>query len=221
MSSKNSSAMPLQPSSLRELEGLPDRQRRLLLRAGLGLSVGGSALLTACGGGNDGGDDADTRSGGTPAAAPAKVSSFALAVLPDTQFYSRYATTDENLQFQRKYGSTPYIAQTKWIADNAASLRIPFTIHLGDVVDQQGKPLQWQVADSAMKVLESAKMPYSILAGNHDVISDVDYVDASSQSANTDAQRNLAKEPYLQAFPTTRAQQQSTFGGRDPSGFHE
>lgn len=213
--------MPLQPSSLRELEGLPDRQRRLLLRAGLGLSVGGSALLTACGGGNDGGDDADTSSGGTPAAAPAKVSSFALAVLPDTQFYSRYATTDENLQFQRKYGSTPYIAQTKWIADNATSLRIPFTIHLGDVVDQQGKPLQWQVADSAMKVLESAKMPYSILAGNHDVISDVDYVDASSQSANTDAQRNLAKEPYLQAFPTTRAQQQSTFGGRDPSGFHE
>ena len=159
--------------------------------------------------------------GRTPAGAPAQVSSFALAVLPDTQFYSRYATTDENLQFQRKYGSTPYVAQTKWIADNAAALRIPFTIHLGDVVDQQGKPLQWQVADSAMKVLESAKMPYSILAGNHDVISDVDYVDASSQSANTDAQRNLAKEPYLQAFPTTRAQQQSTFGGRDPSGFHE
>jgi len=222
MSSKHPSALSLPLSSLRQLEGLPDRQRRLLLRAGLGLSLGGAALLTACGGGddNDGGSGPDA-GGGTPAGTPAQVSSFALAVLPDTQFYSRYATTDENLQFQRKYGSTPYVAQTKWIADNAAALRIPFTIHLGDVVDQQGKPLQWQVADSAMKVLESAKMPYAILAGNHDVISDVDYVDASSQSANTDAQRNLAKEPYLQAFPTTRAQQQSTFGGRDPSGFHE
>ncbi|TXD94958.1 modulator protein [Mitsuaria sp. TWR114] len=222
MSSKHPSASSLPLSSLRQLEGLPDRQRRLLLRAGLGLSLGGASLLTACGGGdnNDGGSGPDA-GGGTPAGTPAQVSSFALAVLPDTQFYSRYATTDENLQFQRKYGSTPYVAQTKWIADNAAALRIPFTIHLGDVVDQQGKPLQWQVADSAMKVLESAKMPYSILAGNHDVISDVDYVDASSQSANTDAQRNLAKEPYLQAFPTTRAQQQSTFGGRDPSGFHE
>jgi len=222
MSSKHPSDSSLPLSSLRQLEGLPDRQRRLLLRAGLGLSLGGASLLTACGGGddNDGGSGPDA-GGGTPAGTPAQVSSFALAVLPDTQFYSRYATTDENLQFQRKYGSTPYVAQTKWIADNAASLRIPFTIHLGDVVDQQGKPLQWQVADSAMKVLESAKMPYSILAGNHDVISDVDYVDASSQSANTDAQRNLAKEPYLQAFPTTRAQQQSTFGGRDPSGFHE
>ncbi|WP_343639467.1 LamG-like jellyroll fold domain-containing protein [Roseateles sp.] len=223
MSSKPSSATPLSLSSLRELEGLPDRQRRLLLRAGLGLSLGGSAVLSACGGGGGNGSDNGGDASGNPAQGPgtAQVNSFALAVLPDTQFYSRYATTDENLQFQRKYGSTPFVAQTKWIADNAAALRIPFTIHLGDVVDQQGKPLQWQVADSAMKVLEAAKMPYAILAGNHDVISDVDYVDASSQSANTDAQRNLAKEPYLQAFPTTRAQQQATFGGRDPSGFHE
>jgi hypothetical protein len=154
MSSKNPSA-PLSPvSSLRELEGLPDRQRRLLLRAGLGLSVGGSALLAACGGGGD-----SSSSEGTQGPTATTVSSFALAVLPDAQFYARYATTDENLQFQRKYGSTPYVAQTKWIADNAAELRIPFTIHLGDVVDQQGKPLQWQVADAAMKVLESAKMP--------------------------------------------------------------
>ena len=219
MSSKTPSAKLSLISSLRDLEGLPDRQRRLLLRAGLGLSMGGSALLAACGGGSDSSDASSTE--GTQNPTSSTVSSFALAVLPDTQFYSRYATTDENLQFQRKYGSTPYIAQTKWIVDNAAALRIPFTIHLGDVVDQQGKPLQWQIADSAMKVLESAKMPYSILAGNHDVISDVDYVDASSQSADTDAQRNLAKEPYLQTFPTTRAQQQATFGGRDPSGFHE
>ncbi|WP_082926513.1 LamG-like jellyroll fold domain-containing protein [Cupriavidus sp. D384] len=216
---------PALPLDTRALEGIPDRQRRLLLRAGLGMSLGGSAaLLAACGGG----DDAPAGSSATPGATapggttPAgKVSSFALAVLPDTQFYSRYATTDENLQFQRKYGSTPFLAQTKWITQNAASFRIPFTIHLGDVVDQQGKPLQWQIADEAMNVLERANAPYSILAGNHDVISDVDYVNASSQASNTDAQRNLANEPYLKTFPTTRAQRQTTFGGRDPSGFHE
>ena len=218
MSSKNSSAGSPTLPSLRDLEGLPDRQRRLLLRASLGLAMGGPALLAACGGSGDSGSAA---AAGTPDSTANTVSSFALAVLPDTQFYSRYATTDENLQFQRKYGSTPYIEQTKWIADNAAALRIPFAIHLGDVVDQQGKARQWQVADSAMKVLESAKVPYSILAGNHDVVSDIDYVDASSQSANTDAQRNLSQEPYLQTFPTTRAEQQSTFGGRDPTGFHE
>ncbi len=56
---------------------------------------------------------------------PAATTSFALAVLPDTQFYSRYATTDESQQFQRKYGSTPFDAQTRWIADNAAAYNIP------------------------------------------------------------------------------------------------
>jgi len=55
MSSKNPRATSSTVSSLRELEGLPDRQRRLLLRAGLGLSMGGSALLAACGGGGDSG----------------------------------------------------------------------------------------------------------------------------------------------------------------------
>jgi len=210
------------PVNTRSLEGIPDRQRRLLLKAGLGMSLGTSALLAACGGGDDGTPSTNpggTTPGGTTPST--NVSSFALAVLPDTQFYSRYATTDENLQFQRKYGSTPFLAQTKWIAQNAANFRIPFTIHLGDVVDQQGKPNQWLIADEAMEVLESSKMPYSILAGNHDVISDVDYVNAASQASNTDAQRNLANEPYLKTFPTTRAQRQATFGGRDPSGFHE
>ncbi len=89
------------------------------------------------------------------------------------------------------------------------------------MVDQQGKPQQWAIADEAMKALEAARAPYSILAGNHDVISDVDYVNAASQSSNTDAQRNLANEPYLKWFPTSRSQKQATFGGRDTTGFHE
>lgn len=73
------------------------------------------------------------------------LNSFSIAVLPDTQFYSRYATTDESQQFQKTYGSTPFDAQTQWIADNAAKYGIRFVIHLGDVVDQQGKPNQWIV----------------------------------------------------------------------------
>lgn len=224
-------------NKLKQMEGLPDAQRRMLLRAGLGISVGGSALLlAACGSdsegsnfsvdGKDGSGAAegpgnpgtDSESGGV---AVSKVSSFTLAVLPDTQFYSRYATTDENTQFQNKYGSTPYEAQTKWIVEQAAALKIPFTVHLGDVVDQQGKPAQWVVADKAMRILENADMPYSILAGNHDVINAYEYVDAGSQWSGTDAQRNLAAEPYLANFPASRAAKQATFGGRDSSGFHE
>ncbi|MBY4948160.1 metallophosphoesterase [Cupriavidus respiraculi] len=212
-------------------KALPDARRRGLLKAGLGASLmpmGASMLLAACGGD---GDDAPAGNPaapapGTPAnpapetpAAPQTVSSFAVAVLPDTQFYSRYATVAENDQFRRKFNSEPFQAQTHWVADNAAALNIPFLIHLGDVVDQQNKPDQWAVADVAMKVLESAKVPYSILAGNHDVITDIDY--SGDQSTGTDAQRTLANEPYLKTFSPARAQQQATFGGRDPSGFHE
>lgn len=149
----------------------------------------------------------------------AATSSFALVAMPDTQFYSRYATAAEGNQFMTRYGSEPYAAQTRWLADHAKALNIPFVIHLGDIVDQQNKPAQWGVADAAMKTLEAAKLPYSILAGNHDVINGCGF--NGVQNDCTDAQRNLANEPYLKTFPKSRAQKQATFKGRDASGFHE
>lgn len=222
------------PQLANNLPALPiaaDPRRRSLLKAGFGatlLPVGGSLLLSACSSDDD--DPAAPGTSGTqpqpqpqpePPPQPVNISSFAVAVLPDTQFYSRYATDAENQQFMRKYGSEPFKAQTQWVADHSKSLGIPFLIHLGDVVDQQSKPDQWKVAGAAMAILEDAKVPYSILAGNHDVILDRDYVDASSQGSATDAQRNLANEPYLKTFSADRAKNQATFGGRDPSGFHE
>lgn len=199
--------------------------RRNLLRAGIGatlLPIGGSLLLAGCNSSSDDDDDA-VPAKPQPQPQPALASTFALAVLPDTQFYSRYATDAENQQFMRKYGSEPFQAQTRWVAQHAAALNIPFLAHLGDVVDQQGKPDQWKVASAAMKVLEDAKVPYSILAGNHDVIMDRDYVDESSQKngKETDELRDRALEPYLKNFGRDRAKQQATFGGRDASGFHE
>ena len=206
----------------------PARRQMLKLGASL-LTVGGSgALLAACGGGNDGNTfvpgplPAPAPTPAPPAPAPpaaAKISSFALAVMPDTQFYARYATAAESDQYDQRFGSAPFAAQTKWIAANARALNIPFTIHLGDVVDQVGKPDQWKVADAAMKVLEDAKLPYSVLAGNHDVLNDVDY--SLDPVGGTDATRTPANEPYIQWFGTGRAQKQATFGARDPSGFHE
>lgn len=183
--------------------------RRAMLRGAAGLSA------LAAGGGLLGAVDT------AEAAEPSVVTSFAIAVLPDTQFYARYATTDEGQQFQANYGSTPFDAQTDWIARHAQAFNIPFVIHLGDVVDQQNKPNQWRVADAAMQKLETAGVPYSILAGNHDVINDYDYHRPSDQGFGTDAQRNLASEPYLQWFPKQRAARQATFLERDPSGFHE
>ncbi|WP_229261415.1 LamG-like jellyroll fold domain-containing protein [Duganella margarita] len=199
----------------KHMDAAQDAQRRSLLKLGLasGLSVGG--LLSGCGGDSAG-------AAGNSAVTPppnTQISSFALAVLPDTQFYSRYATSSESNQYERHYGNEPYAAQTNWVARNAQALNIPFLIHLGDVVDQVGKPEQWKVADSAMQVLEAAKVPYSILAGNHDVLNDIDY--DSDPTKGTDTQRVLANEPYLQWFSARRAQRQATFGARDDTGFHE
>jgi 3',5'-cyclic AMP phosphodiesterase CpdA len=201
--------------------------RRTVLRSAAGLSMLplGAGLLSGCDEGGDANFTAATASGDASLLAeskmPAATTSFTVAVLPDTQFYSRYATAEGGNQFARKYGSEPFAAQTKWIVDNAAAYNIPFIIHLGDVVDQVGKPDQWKVADAAMKQLEAAKIPYSVLAGNHDVLTDYEYRGAWDQSSGTDVNRNLASEPYLTWFPKTRAAAQATFRERDSTGFHE
>ncbi|WP_323959535.1 fibronectin type III domain-containing protein [Arthrobacter sp. JZ12] len=151
-----------------------------------------------------------------PAATAEQISSFTLGVLPDTQFYSRYATSDEGRQFQARYGTEPFSAQTGWLVDAQDELGIPFVTHLGDVVDQANKPQQWEVADAAMKVLEAGNLPYSVLAGNHDVLSPCEGGEWCSE-----LNRNLNAEPFPRTFSKTRAANQATFGGRDATGFHE
>src|SRR5262249_38486003 len=105
----------------------------------------------------------------TAHAAEGDRSSFLLGVLPDTQFYSRYSTAGAGELFMNHYGSEPYAEQTKWLVANKTNLEIPFVTHLGDIVDRVGTTQEWQVADEAMKIMETGGLPYSILAGNHDV----------------------------------------------------
>ncbi|WP_202969358.1 LamG-like jellyroll fold domain-containing protein [Leifsonia sp. ALI-44-B] len=160
---------------------------------------------------------AETAAAASPvaaAAAPAPgattdASRFTLAVLPDTQFYSRYSAD----QFIPRYGDDPFSVQTDWLAKNADALQIPFVTHLGDVVDRVGVNNEWIAADNAMKNLDEAKLPYSILAGNHDV--------RDSNDNLFDDQYNLANEPFLKWFGPNRAQNVSTFQGSDPTGFNQ
>lgn len=182
------------------------------------------------------------------------ISSFSLAVLPDTQFYDRYASKTGNKLYQSNYSGiaaqydNPFKTQTQWIVANKSSLNIPFTIHLGDVVDQDAyyssegtSPWttatdfisnnqltngtvvrEWDLASQAMQVLENAKCPYSICAGNHDVTSmGPDFSGNNSDGYQDGGSYRQGTQPYLQIFPTARASQQSTFGGRHSSGFHE
>ncbi len=147
----------------------------------------------------------------TAAAAPEDelASRFTFAVLPDTQFYSRYSAD----QFLPRYGSDPYRTQTAWLAENADDLHIPFVAHLGDVVDRVTVPGEWEAADVAMENLENADVPYSILAGNHDVRNSDDSLD--------DTDYDLTQEPYMQWFGTERAASQSSYGGSDATGFSQ
>jgi len=145
----------------------------------------------------------------TASAAPTDdlASRFTFAVLPDTQFYSRYSAD----QFVPRYGTDPFATQTRWIADNADELRIPFTAHLGDIVDRATVENEWKAADAAMKVLDDADAPYSILPGNHDV----------TNSGVRDTELNHASEPFTTWFGAARAAEQSTYGGSDPTGLSQ
>ncbi|SDZ54237.1 LamG-like jellyroll fold domain-containing protein [Herbiconiux ginsengi] len=136
-------------------------------------------------------------------------SRFTLAVLPDTQFYSRYSAD----QFQPRYGKDPYQVQTEWLAANRDALNIPFVTQLGDIVDQSWQEREWVAADDAMKTLDDAKLPYSTAPGNHDVRDSNDDLD--------DTEYDLSQEPFLRWFGPDRAKNVSTYEDSDPTGLSQ
>jgi hypothetical protein len=87
---------------------------------------------------------------------------FTLIVLPDTQFYAR----DNSGIFE---------AQTQWIVNNKNLMNIVYVPHLGDCVDTANITAQWDVANTAMSLIENPAttglihgLPYGIAVGNHD-----------------------------------------------------
>ncbi|NEG88554.1 Ig-like domain-containing protein [Bifidobacterium aerophilum] len=134
-------------------------------------------------------------------------SRFTMAVIPDTQFYSRYS--DSN--FVPEYGKNPFDVQTQWIADHKNDFDIRFTTQLGDIVDQYWKDNEWQAADKAMKTLDDTNTPYSILPGNHDV----------TNADVNDNQLDYKNEPFVKWFGPNRAQHVSTYQGSDSTGMSQ
>lgn len=143
---------------LDNLATMPEQKRRKLL--GLMLAspaLGMASMLQGCGGGSDdGGSDAGSASSSSSSASSAsssssssesaseaaKISAFTLMMLPDTQFYPRYACEYMGELYQSFYDDmsgqydNPMKTQTQWIVRNASTLNTAFTMHLGDVVDQ-------------------------------------------------------------------------------------
>lgn len=124
-------------------------------------------------------------------------STFSLAILPDTQKYSRYDVS-------------MFDTQTQWIKDNSIQKDIAFTMHLGDIVDRVNQDYEWKNASHSIEILDSANIPYSILAGNHDILN----------RGENDSERDQENEPFLYYFPVKRTQHDSARSGYSPSAFN-
>lgn len=107
---------------------------------------------------------------------------FAFAWETDTQYYS-----EEFFQH--------YLNMNNWIVDNKDKLNIRYVIHTGDIVDDFDMMYEWDNADKAMKILDDAKIPYGVLAGNHDI-----------------AAGAMEYENYQKYFGADRVKDQPTFG---------
>lgn len=108
---------------------------------------------------------------------------FSFVWMSDTQYYS-----ETYFQYYRD--------NVAWIRDNLDEYKIKYVIHTGDIVDESDKEYQWLEADKNMKVLDDAKIPYGVLAGNHDV----------------DHQKGSYLD-YWKWFGEDRFKDQPTFGG--------
>ncbi|WP_159448817.1 S-layer homology domain-containing protein [Demequina sp. NBRC 110053] len=140
-----------------------------------------------------------------PAAATVEDGSsrFTVAVLPDTQFYSRYSAA----QFEPKYGTDPFEVQTRWIVEHDEELNTAFTLHLGDVVDQEWVAGEWAAANRAISALEEGDAPFSILPGNHDV----------ANPGQRGSEQNASN--YLTHFPSSRAEAGATWVASHQNGY--
>jgi hypothetical protein len=61
-----------------------------------------------------------------------------------------------------------------------------------------------------MSILDMYELPYSIQAGNHDLLN----------ASQNDMERDSRREPFLNYFPAELIQDQPTYGGQSRSGFN-
>ena len=103
----------------------------------------------------------------TPVKAPGRFDThsprFAIAVLPDTQYLFDADCSDPR----------PLRETFRYLVDERATDNIAFMTHLGDVTEHGSADEIGRAAD-AFRVIDAGTVPYSVLAGNHDVASNTD-----------------------------------------------
>ncbi|MFD5518931.1 LamG-like jellyroll fold domain-containing protein [Streptomyces sp. NPDC127066] len=164
----------------------PDR--RALLRAAVAVPAAGAATTAlatapARAATTGGGGRFDTES-----------PRFALAVLPDTQYLFDADSADPE----------PLRETFRYLVAERAEANIAFMTHLGDVTEHGTEDEIGRAADTFRTL--HGKVPYSVLAGNHDIPS------------STDDQRG--ETAYLAAFGPGRYASMPTFRGASPDGYN-
>lgn len=143
---------------------------------------------------------------GNPPAFKNSECSFVMSVLPDTQIYT------ENSQI-----ANVFYAQTQWIVDNREDYNIVFTSHVGDIVNTAFNLQQWKVADKAFKILDDAKIPYGLTAGNHDFRGLTKDTSFYLWPDNTRSNREF----FLKYFNEERTSQvEENYGGHSENGWN-
>jgi len=120
---------------------------------------------------------------------------FTLVVIPDTQ----YLFDDD------RGDPAPLAASLAHVAANRSRDNIVFTAHLGDIVENAAAH-ELAAAGRVFRAFDRRRIPYSVLAGNHDIAPD------------TDDQRGPS--PYLDEFGPARFRRLATFGGATPDGYN-
>lgn len=77
--------------------------------------------------------------------------------LSDTQYYA-------------KIYPEIMIKQIQWIIENREKYNIKYVFHTGDLVDHSTDDVQWERTDQILKMLDMTRIPYGVLAGNHDLL---------------------------------------------------
>ncbi len=118
---------------------------------------------------------------------------FTVIGMPDTQNYSEF------------YPDI-YHRQTSWVVGTQHRLNTRFVSHYGDVVNHGDRENEWANARSAMSILHTSNIPYSVTAGNHDI--------TPSGSAGT----AYIPQKYLENFGPQHFQSRDWYAGASPSG---
>ena len=81
---------------------------------------------------------------------------FTIVALPDLQNYT----------YLNRQGTI--LQQTQWAVNTRSSLNTAMVVQLGDLVSEYDNPAQWGRTSTGLQVLDDARMPNTVIAGNHD-----------------------------------------------------